>query len=230
MLKKLEVQLPERQESTTESPNEQTPKLETVKAQAVERWMKTNAFFLPQRFKAKTLENFNGFGDKVASALKAIQSEKSVFLSGSCGTGKTHLACGLMYEWARQNIEIKGDEIVYPKRPIFLPAVEFFLQLKATFAQDSSVSEEDVISKYSAAEFLVLDDVGAEKISDWSRQGLYTLIDRRYRYMRPTIITSNLSLEEIGKQVDDRIASRIVEMGPVVNLGEKDFRLASAKA
>jgi len=54
----------------------------------------------------------------------------------------------------------------------------------------------------------VLDDLGAEKTSDWTGQSIYTLISRRINDCKPTIVTSNLSLSEIDA-VDPRRASRL---------------------
>lgn len=106
---------------------------------------------------------------------------------------------------------------------MFLPAAEFFVELKDTFG--GSGSEKDVLDRYSKTPLLCIDDIGAEKISDWSRQMFYTLIDRRYREEKQTIITSNLDLEMIAKLIDDRISSRIVGMGIVLNLTGEDYRL-----
>ena len=61
--------------------------------------------------------------------------------------------------------------------------------------------------------------------SAWSRQVVYTLIDRRYRSVLPTIITSNLDLDEVAERIDDTIASRIVGMGKIIFLRGTDWRL-----
>ena len=187
-----------------------------------------NELSLPVRFRDKTLLGFKGYEDKVGIAKNSISEGKSLFLYGPNGTGKTHLAVGLLYDWFVRGIKYGHDwlsekqEKIYPKIPMFIPSVEFFLELKSSF--DSKVSELEIIDKYSHG-LLLLDDLGAEKVSDWSRQVCYTLIDRRYREMQPTIITSNLGLNELAKTIDERIASRIVEMGAVVKLEGKDYRL-----
>jgi DNA replication protein DnaC len=193
--------------------------------------LKHNLFRFPPRFKDKTLRNFIGFEDKVKTAIQALLNGESLFITGGCGTGKTHLACGLAYLYYFENISLDPEypeKYKYPEPPVFLPSIEFFLELKESFDQNYS-SENQILSKYASFKFLVLDDVGAEKISDWSRQMFYALIDRRYRSLRQTIITSNLSLEQLSKTIDDRIASRIVEMGPIIHLGNADHRLASQK-
>ena len=70
-----------------------------------------------------------------------------------------------------------------------------------------------------------MDDMGAEKTTDWSMSTLYVLIDKRYSEMMPTIITSNLTVAEVADKVGDRIASRIAGMCKVIELKGKDRRL-----
>ena len=73
---------------------------------------------------------------------------------------------------------------------------------------------------------LALDDIGSEKATDWALQMLYLLIDRRYSQMLKTIITSNLTLDQIADRLDDRISSRIAGMCKIVSIKGKDRRLA----
>ena len=187
---------------------------------------------LPSRYKLKTLGTFE-MGDqreKVMSAVNALKAGRSVFLSGRPGSGKTHLAVGLLYlkyaDWLNR-LDSPNTNEIYPSF-IFLPSVELFLELKASFGRNDQ-SENDVLSGYvrSGDSLLVIDDVGAEKISDWSRQMFYTLVDRLYRSERQVIITSNLSLDQLSVQIDDRIASRLVEMGEIITLDPNDYRLKS---
>ena len=71
----------------------------------------------------------------------------------------------------------------------------------------------------------MLDDLGVDKTSEGSLQTLYTIIDRKYREEKQTLITSNLTLDEIAEEVGDRIASRIAGMCKVVEIKGKDRRL-----
>jgi len=173
------------------------------------------------------LKNFN---DKATAnkCLNLIREGKSVFLTGVYGVGKTHLGIALMLEWLADNLRIVKKIQYYdiePRKgyPFFQSAADLFLELKSSFKNDNT-TEEDIINSLDGHNLLMLDDVGVDKVSDWSKQIVYTLIDKRYRNMKPIIITSNLSLEELADTYDARIASRLLEMGEVVTLTGGDKR------
>lgn len=163
-------------------------------------------------------EHFKGLG----------QSDESLIVIGPRGTGKTHFLCACVKLAIEQRARAKGvEEIVVPgKLPIqFLPVPELMLEFKRSYEKDSSFSEADVLDKYSRMELLALDDLGAERVSSWSIQMLYLLIDRRYRDMKRTLISSNLTLAKISETLDDRIASRVMEMCHRVRFEGKDRRI-----
>jgi DNA replication protein DnaC len=56
---------------------------------------------------------------------------------------------------------------------------------------------------------LVLDDLGAGSLSDHERRCTLELLDKRLDAMRPTVVTTNWTIEQIGKRMDERIASRL---------------------
>ena len=176
---------------------------------------------IPPRLKDKEITHLVGVDDKVGRALDAMRKKQSIFITGACGTGKTHLAKTLLVS-ATSLYPRTSPEMGKWIRFHFLPSSEFFFELKGAF--NNAGEEEKLMLEWSISEWLVIDDIGSEKVSDWSRQMLYLLIDRRYRNMMPTIITSNLTLKQLSEQIDDRIASRIYEMGIVVDMGNVDYR------
>ena len=153
---------------------------------------------------------------------------KGVFIWGGRGVGKSHLAVALMREQLSE-IAYEVAEGVQPRLmkntvPVFITIPDLFFKIKQAYGNGVE-TEADIIDKYTAVDFLVLDDFGAEKVSEWSLQLLYILIDRRYRELKKTIMTSNMPLDELAIRLDDRIASRIAGMCEVLKLKGKDRRL-----
>lgn len=158
---------------------------------------------------------------------KAGQCGTSLFVTGPRGTGKTHFLCACISKQV-ENKARSGelDALFNPKKQAikFLPVPELMLEFKQSYDPDSNLKEGDILEKYARADLLVLDDLGAERVSNWSIQMLYLLIDRRYRDMKQTLISSNLSLSDIAKKLDDRIASRIMETCKIIKFQGKDRR------
>jgi len=180
--------------------------------------IEVRALFIPKRYAHCTLENFEGYPNYVEAVKKAVDSGSTIFLHGNCGSGKTHLAVGALVRWTLRN-RPSGKHA-----PRFLSSVDFFAELKASFDGKTDMNEESIVRMFAQKPVLLIDDVGAEKVSDWSRQVFYRLIDLRYRDCLPTYLTSNLSLDGIGEKMDDRIASRMVS-GLVLKVDAPDFRI-----
>lgn len=160
---------------------------------------------VPKRFWHCSLENFEG----------KLPRRRPMFITGPAGTGKTHLAVAYL----REEIIAQGAE-----QCKFLEAVELFLELRDSFRRDSPEDEERIIKTYTSKPFLVIDDLGAEKVSDYVRQSLYFVINRRYGEELPTVVTSNLTLDQIAEVYGERLSSRIAGMGPELVLKGRDRR------
>ncbi len=138
---------------------------------------------------------------------------KSLFIWGKSGTGKTTFVCHLTKEYLEMGMSVKF--ISYPK---------FIMQLQGGF--DKEISPYDIAR--NIAEFkgiLIIDDIGAEKLTPFVQQITYYLINEREQYERTTIITSNFSLQDIADQIDVRIASRISGMCDILQFQGKDMRV-----
>ena len=132
---------------------------------------------------------------------------KGLYLYGNFGCGKTYLISALFNELAKK--DIKSTIIYFP---------EFLRSLKASFGNIDD-TYEDKFNAVKEANLLLLDDVGAEKLSDWARdEVLGVILQYRMEENLPTFFTSNLSIKEfeehlqIGRSGEDKIkARRIIE-------------------
>jgi DNA replication protein DnaC len=173
---------------------------------------------------------------------------KSVYIHGPQASGKTVLAGHIFSETLKHSDfgngsyeldmfnsghpsydkNYKGPEFRY-ERFCWYPGL--IQQVKRTFNKDyEGPSEDALLDQVIDADLLVLDDIGAEYASEWSRNFMYVLIEERKVNLRPTIFTSNYSLEQLAEKYDShKTPSRIVGMckNRIINLVGKDRRISS---
>lgn len=122
------------------------------------------------------------------------------------------------------------DSGTYAYRPaicLFISCVQMFIELNDVAMRDEG--KKKMLDEYSKRQnrngydCICFDDLGAEKLTDAKRENLYYIIDSRYREMLPTIITSNFTIQEIS-EVEPRIASRLAEMGKILQFNGSDYR------
>lgn len=130
-----------------------------------------------------------------------------LFFTGHPKSGKTLFAVQLSLERRKQlYIDKQWEEHT------FITMADLLAQIKQSFDSDA-IDESQIIRRYSTAPFLILDDLGPEKVSEWSLQTLYLIINTRYEQHKSTIITSNYTLEELTDHLQhSRIPSRIERM------------------
>ena len=178
---------------------------------------------IPKRFIGASLEQFNPGTNKLVEEFINGESQ-GLFIYGTRGTGKTHLAAAIIKKILKNASEhVKYHDLI--PRASFVTIPGLLVDIRSTFNSKGGDTEEDVISWASSRDFLIMDDMGAEKTTDWSMSTLYVIIDKRYSEMMPTIITSNMTVAEVAERVGDRIASRIAGMCKVIELKGKDRRL-----
>ena len=164
---------------------------------------------VPKLFSECTFDNYLGNDKLVADLTTIAGSNQHVVLRGNTGCGKTHLAVAMIQ--GRNTLETR-----------FITVPDLLLKIRASF-HDGSESEDEIIRKYSEIPILVLDDLGAEKVSEFAITTLYIILDRRIRECRKTIITTNLSKEEIDETFGARIASRLSGMENI-KINMPDYR------
>ena len=132
---------------------------------------------------------------------------ESAFIYGSVSTGKTIRAAFMMLQEMKNCYLRSESHSVY-----FVSFPELFAEIKETF-NNMEKRESEVLKRYLNVNLLVIDDFLSCRPTEWVMDTLYYLINHRYEYMKKTIITSNYSLQELEKRMNDqRITSRINAM------------------
>jgi DNA replication protein DnaC len=147
-------------------------------------------------------------------ALSWLEGRGSFLISGPVGTGKTHLAIAAARATGKQFL--------------FFPVVEVLDAMRP--GGDELITP----ARLAAVSVLVLDDLGAEKPTDWTADRLYSIINRRWLEYRPTIITTNLLLGGTSSSnpaylmgaVGERLYSRLADGSIGLRLSGADRRRA----
>jgi DNA replication protein DnaC len=125
-------------------------------------------------------------------------------LRGGYGVGKTHLAAAIA------NFRLAAGS------PVFFSIVPDLLDhLRAAFAPTSEITYDAMFDRIREVELLVLDDLGAENGTAWASEKLFQLINYRYNFRMPTVITTN---NRLLSHMDDRISSRLSDLSLVRNI------------
>lgn len=168
---------------------------------------------IPPRFDGKELSGYKPENEKQEKFLKACGEYAANFpkhrADGACmifcghtGTGKTHLACAIASTVMKEH----GMGAVY------VTISRAIRQVKDTYGK-RDVREQDVINGFAVPDLLILDEVGVQHGSDTERNIMFEIINERYEQMKPTILISNLSVEDLRQFTGDRVLDRMKEGG-----------------
>ena len=126
------------------------------------------------------------------------KSSQSILMMGGTGLGKTHLSSAV----AREVIE-KGNDVFYTG------AIDLFSQFEIQRFKSYNNEPNELIERYFECDLLIIDDLGTEIINQFSVSTLYNLLNDRLSRRKPTIVSTNLSQDDIKKKYTDRIISRM---------------------
>ena len=162
--------------------------------------------FTPKKISEKYIELCNSF---------EMNQSMNLFLYGKTGVGKTHIAVSIL----RRIIVRKFADNCY-----FKSMARLMLELRDVYASDNSESsEKSITDTYTRLSLLILDDLGAEKPTDFTERVLYNIIATRLDNQLRTIITSNLSVDEVNEIYGPRIGSRLSSY-ELIECEGKDWR------
>ena len=184
---------------------------------------------LPDRYRynivleAKNQEDLTAFmalNDYKENVLEKVKAGEGLYIWGkSTGCGKTSWACKIMSHYFRKIAFSTGleNEGLY----IFLPT--FLEDIRRSYDSEDQDFEQ-VLSMVENCNLLIVDDIGAEKVTDWVAERVVSLIHRRYSNGLCTIYTSNLSPEELKEKMGERVASRVLGSSKVIEISGGDWR------
>lgn len=150
--------------------------------------------------------------------LSGVAQGNSFLISGAVGSGKTLYACKLMLK----SMEYCFTHRTSPRTHTFVSSSDLFDRIRKGINSNESA---DILHKFKETDFLVIDDLGMEVITDWVHEKLYQIINHRYEYLKTTIITTNLTGKQLSEKIGDRIPSRLVESYILIKLKERDYRI-----
>ena len=186
---------------------------------------------IPRAYEGDTFADYTvtaGNRHAVESARWMLDGGSGVFLYGTKGTGKTKLAAIIANERARA-----GSPVLFASVP------DLMADIRSSF-KDGTTSE--AVQAVKNTPFLVLDDLGAEKMTEWVGEQLFCIVNHRYNECLQTVVTSNYSPTQViahmatvdarGNVIDDmqgqRIMSRIYGMCERVEIKGADWRMRGA--
>lgn len=140
---------------------------------------------------------------------------ESILLYGPYGVGKTGLAVAAMREAA----------VTRRLAALFVAAPDLLDKIRASYGgANADGTAEELVQAVKNIELLILDDLGAERPTDWVREKLFSLINHRHDQCLPTIFTSNLSPTDLADHLGERTSWRIVEMSTVLHVQGQNLR------
>ncbi|MDD4658410.1 MAG: ATP-binding protein [Eubacteriales bacterium] len=130
---------------------------------------------------------------------KNTSSSQGLFIHGPTGSGKSYLL-GCIANYLAEQMSVR-----------YMVYADFLDSLRATFNRDAEHSEQQLMAEVKNVDLLLLDDLGIEKPSEFSLKYLAQIIDYRYRNLKPVVVTSNFTLNElIERTKTDLYGERIV--------------------
>jgi len=144
-----------------------------------------------------------------------LDEGRGLWFMGDVGTGKTTLAMLV----SKAALDAGRSVAIYS-----LPRL--LAEIRKTFDENSERSYLGLLERLASVDLLHIDDVGAERSSEWVLEQLYAIVNARYEDRRAIVLTTNLDPEELREQITPRTVSRLVEIcGDPLPLFGRDRRM-----
>ena len=171
----------------------------------------------PERFFKESLDTYKTDDDEKRNALaKArlfVQAVKcggfqTLIFLGNVGTGKTHLACGVIRECGG----------------LYRLASSIVEELRRAKSFNADKTEAKILDAYGKTDLLIIDEIGRGAVAAEEQYMLYQIINERYNRRKPTVLISNQTKKEFLQYIGIAAADRLTESAQVVELTGKSYR------
>jgi DNA replication protein DnaC len=188
-----------------------------------QRWEEIKFKEAIEIFSPRIVKELRNHWDDIKLQPNDCKVNQGLYLYGPRGCGKTLYSARLLMELKRLSFLSYHSPYI---QGLFIHTLNLLEELKNSFGPNPEKTSQELIELYSEADVLILDDLGTQKTTDWAFQTLYLILNNRYENLKTTIITSNLSLDELWDNLlgDDRIPSRIQEMCRIKETVGEDYR------
>lgn len=167
-------------------------------------------------YDGEDLKRFTNAVKECQNFIKTFNSDyHNLFFYGTVGTGKSFLSSCIAKELIDQG-----------KLVIYFSATQLFDNLsKSTFDKESKEAASGIYEDIYDCDLLIIDDLGTELTNAFVSSQLFSCLNNRHLRRKSTIITTNLSLEELRDRYSDRIFSRITSNYGIYKLTGRDIRV-----
>ena len=148
-----------------------------------------------------------------AHVLASLGGGVSICLAGPRGNGKTQIAVDAV-------LKVTGQG----RAALFRTAHRLLMEFKTTFDRRARLTEVQVLDGYRRPRLLVVDEMGQGTQSDWEQRTLFEVLNARYNDLTDTILTRNLGVEDLKRNVGPSLVSRMREGGGIVECDWPSFR------
>ena len=157
-------------------------------------------------------------------------------MHGKAGNGKTYFSFAVANELYKRGVSVMAISVA-----------RILDVIRSSYNHHGELGELHVLNTIRDASLLILDDLGVENKTYWSYEKLYAIIDTRYRVKKPMIVTTNMMVNDSGKDSElrsnlaiidaksghtdqsHRIYSRLVEMCAIVGVKGGSWRISKGK-
>lgn len=138
----------------------------------------------------------------------------TVLIHGPRGRGKTQMACDVAF-YVRNHMRLNA---------LYIEAADLFRQIRATFGDKKTDTEEAVLARMTAPTLLVIDEAHVRGQTQFENDVLTTIVNKRYAALRETFLVTNETPAEAEKSLGPSIWSRMQECGGLVEVAWTNYR------